>query len=209
MLSSVVSDTFGKSSSAILSHLLKHPDDKDFDFLPLLHGSMLKKQGNCQKTLHILMVKLTRRVIMYLYYDEAVQVGLKAYQTLEYAGSCRSAFRVATREFKGYLEDTDLPYSSELAQQWINDNKEHWSNYKLQSSKKSMSVLKDIMEHGFVTTSLQTKIERTPPYTLLPNWSRTILDNYLSTLTCAYGALYLTQIRNACSRFFLFLELIE
>jgi len=46
MLSSVVSDTFGKSSSAILSHLLKHPDDKDFDFRPLLHGSMLKKQDD-------------------------------------------------------------------------------------------------------------------------------------------------------------------
>jgi len=46
MLSSVVSNTFGKSSSAILSHLLKHPDDKDFDFLPLLHGSMLKKQAD-------------------------------------------------------------------------------------------------------------------------------------------------------------------
>jgi transposase len=46
MLSSVVSDTFGKSSLAILSHLLKHPDDKDFDFLPLLHGSMLKKKDD-------------------------------------------------------------------------------------------------------------------------------------------------------------------
>lgn len=32
---------------------------------------------------------------MYLCYDEAVQVGLNAYRTLEYAGSCRSAFRVA------------------------------------------------------------------------------------------------------------------
>ena len=143
---------------------------------------------------------------MYLCYDEAVQVGLKAYKTFEYAGSCSSAFRVATREFKGYLDNTNLPYSSELAQRWINDNKEHWSDYKLQSSKKSMSVLKDIMEHGFVTTSLQTKIERIPPYTLLPGWSRTILDSYLSTLSCAYGISYLTQIRNACSRFFLFLE---
>lgn len=46
MLSSVVSDTFGKSASAILSHLLKHPNDKDFDFRPLLHGSMLKKQDD-------------------------------------------------------------------------------------------------------------------------------------------------------------------
>ncbi len=44
MLVSVVSDTFGKSASAILQHLLKHPGDQDFDFRPLLHGSMLKKQ---------------------------------------------------------------------------------------------------------------------------------------------------------------------
>lgn len=46
MLSSVVSDTFGKSASAILEHLLKNPDDKAFDFRPLLHGSMLKKEAD-------------------------------------------------------------------------------------------------------------------------------------------------------------------
>jgi len=46
MLSSVVSDTFGKSALAILLHLLKHPDNKDYDFRPLLHGSMLKKQDD-------------------------------------------------------------------------------------------------------------------------------------------------------------------
>jgi transposase len=46
MISSVVSDTFGKSSMAILSHLLKNPEDKDFDFLPLIHGSMLKKKDD-------------------------------------------------------------------------------------------------------------------------------------------------------------------
>ena len=143
---------------------------------------------------------------MYLCYDEAVQAGLNAYRTLEYADSCRSTFRVASREFKEYMEDIGLPYSPELAQQWVNDSKEHWNDYKLKSSRKAMSVLADIMEHGCVTTSLQTKIERTPPYIQLPNWSRTFLDNYLATLTYAYGTLYLTQIRNACSRFFLFLE---
>jgi transposase len=46
MLSSVVSDTFGKSSSAIIQHLLTHPGDRGFDFRPLLHGSMLKKQDD-------------------------------------------------------------------------------------------------------------------------------------------------------------------
>ena len=43
-LASVVSDTFGKSSQAIISHLLEHPGDSQFDFLPLLHGSMRKNE---------------------------------------------------------------------------------------------------------------------------------------------------------------------
>jgi len=42
-LANVVSDTFGKSSMAIIEHLLENPLDKDFDFVPLLHVSMLKK----------------------------------------------------------------------------------------------------------------------------------------------------------------------
>ncbi len=143
---------------------------------------------------------------MYLCYDEAVRIGLNAYRTFEYAGSCRYAFQLAAREFKEYMKNIGLPYSPELAQQWITESKEHWHNYKLKNSRRAMSVLADIMEHGFVTTSLQTKIERTPPYNQLPNWSRTLLDNYLATLTWTYGTSYLTQIRNACSRFFLFLE---
>ncbi len=143
---------------------------------------------------------------MNLSYDEAVQTGLNAYRTLRYAESCRYSFRNATREFKEYMEVMGLPYSPELAQKWVDDSKEHWIHHKFKSSKKAMSVLADIIEHGCVTTSLQTKIERTPRYTQLPSWSRTILDNYLTTLKNTRGALYLSEIRNSCSRFFLFLE---
>lgn len=42
-LANVVSDTFGKSSMKIIDHLLENPNDKDFDFIPFLHTSMLKK----------------------------------------------------------------------------------------------------------------------------------------------------------------------
>jgi hypothetical protein len=143
---------------------------------------------------------------MYPCFDEAVQAGLKAYRMLEYADSCRSAFRVASKEFKEYLKDIGLPYSTELAQQWLSDSKEHWNGHKVKSSIKAMSILADIMEHDCATTSLKTKVERTPPFTRLPNWSRTLLDSYLTTVA-SYGAPYVIQIRNACSRFFLFLEL--
>ena len=144
---------------------------------------------------------------MYLCYREAVKVGLNAYHTLEYADSSRYAFQLISKEFKKYMEDIGLPYSPELAQQWINDSKEHWKDRKLKSSRKAMGVLADIMEHGCVTTSLQTKIERTLLYTQLSNWSKTLLNNYLATLTFTYGTSYLKHIRNACSRFFLFLEI--
>jgi transposase len=42
-LASVATDTFGKSSLAILDHLLENPNEENFDFMPLLHKSMHKK----------------------------------------------------------------------------------------------------------------------------------------------------------------------
>jgi len=42
-LASVVSDVFGKSASAITEHLLNNPNDKDFDFKPLLQKSLKLK----------------------------------------------------------------------------------------------------------------------------------------------------------------------
>jgi len=139
-------------------------------------------------------------------YDEAVYIGLNTMCKLEYSDSCCSAFRVASREFKKYMESIGLPYSPQLAQQWVNGTKGHWKKHKLKSSIKAMNVLADIMEHGCATTSLQTKIERTPAYTQLPNWSRAILNNYLASLNDSYRPAYRTRIRNACSRFYLFLD---
>lgn len=155
----------------------------------------------------ILMIKPQGGIIMYLSYDEAVKIGSDAYLAFEYANSCCYSFRLACRDFKEYMEERSLPYSLELAKEWINDSKKCWNNYKFESSTKAIRVLSDIIENGCVTTSLQTKFDRTSHYLRLPNWSKTFLDNYLATLTCNYRNSYISQIRSACSRFFLFLEL--
>ena len=62
---------------------------------------------------------------MHRCYDEAVDLGLKVYRKLEYSLSCLSAFQVASREFKEYMESVGLPYSPQLARQWVNTSKEH------------------------------------------------------------------------------------
>lgn len=43
MLSNVVSDTFGKSASAIIKHVLQNPDKSLLDYTDFLHKSMLSK----------------------------------------------------------------------------------------------------------------------------------------------------------------------
>ena len=50
-LANVVSDTFGRSSMKIIDYLLENPNDKDFDFVPLLHGSMTGKADDIRLAL--------------------------------------------------------------------------------------------------------------------------------------------------------------
>lgn len=52
MLSSVVSDTFGKSSMKIIDHILKNPEGMDFDFKPMLHGSLRSKADDIGKSIN-------------------------------------------------------------------------------------------------------------------------------------------------------------
>lgn len=52
MLSSVVSDTFGKSSMKIINRLLDQPNNTDFDVTPLLHASMHKKSEDITKSIN-------------------------------------------------------------------------------------------------------------------------------------------------------------
>lgn len=138
-------------------------------------------------------------------YREAVEKGINALGVREYSPSCRSAFRMATREFEGYMQGLDLTYSPQLAQQWVNEYQGCWKPHKIKSTRKAMHIVADIIEHGRITTSLQNPKDRRPSYTQLPPWSCTVLDRYLATLQGSCGTVYRRQIRNACARFFLFL----
>lgn len=52
MISNIVSDTFGKSSSSIIKHLINNPDCKNFDFTSMLHGSMKHKADDIAKSIN-------------------------------------------------------------------------------------------------------------------------------------------------------------
>jgi transposase len=71
-LANVVSDTFGKSSMKIIDYLLENPNDKDFDFVPLLHKSMLHKADDIRLALDGMITpeQLQKMNIILQHYDE-------------------------------------------------------------------------------------------------------------------------------------------
>lgn len=71
-LSNVVSDTFGASSMKIIDYLLENPDDKDFDFVPLLHGSMKGKIDDIRLAIDgmITVEQRQKMNIIYCHYNE-------------------------------------------------------------------------------------------------------------------------------------------
>ena len=51
MLSSVVSDSFGKAASAIIKYALNNPNEKDIDFSPFLHKNMKATSDDISKAM--------------------------------------------------------------------------------------------------------------------------------------------------------------
>ncbi len=51
MISSVVSDTFGKSAQAIIKFMLDNPNIKDFDFISMLHTKLIPKAELIKKSI--------------------------------------------------------------------------------------------------------------------------------------------------------------
>jgi hypothetical protein len=51
MISNVVSDTFGKSASAIIKYVMNNPDKVDVDFTQFLHRSMLPKADEIKNSM--------------------------------------------------------------------------------------------------------------------------------------------------------------
>jgi transposase len=70
-LANVVSDTFGKSSMAIIERILENPLDTNFDVTPLIHGSLRPKAADLQLAIDGLLTpeQSQKLVIIRQHYD--------------------------------------------------------------------------------------------------------------------------------------------
>lgn len=96
MISSVVSDTFGKSSSAIIKYAMEHSDNLDIDYSKFLHKSMISKADE---------IKVAMQGNISKEQNSKMSVCLNHY---DYINSCISQLETAisllSREFKSQIK---------------------------------------------------------------------------------------------------------
>jgi len=139
--------------------------------------------------------------------DNAINIGIKTYRAFEYAErGATSTFAFTCRSFREYIRQHNIAYSAENAAVWIRTHQHfssqiRWKHKRVTAMLKALKVLDDIMQNGYVTTSIQPKWERMPAYVKLPMPTKQVLDEYLHTLSEVYTKDTIRPIRVNCSVF--------
>ena len=143
--------------------------------------------------------------------EDAIEIGVRAYQKFEYSAREKNIYRYTCQQFSGYLRQNHLRYSKRQAEQWVRAHKDFnspvkWRRKYVVSMMRALEVMDNIMRGGNVTWSLRSLEERMPAYEKLPSWSKEMLDTYLGTLSALYAPNTLRLNREACARFLLLFE---
>ena len=109
------------------------------------------------------------------------------------------------------MQQSSLHYSAEEAVRWIKSHEDYnspvkWKRKHVTAMLKALTVMDDVIHNGRVTTELKPPLARMPAYEKLPVWSKALLDEYLATLSSVYRPNTIRIIREACSRFLIFIE---
>ena len=140
---------------------------------------------------------------MYEFYDEAVEAVTGFLDEGEYSTSVRCSHSKCFRELKKYLIDINIPYTHELALDWLTNNKGIWTHAKFKSFRIATYRLDDAYCHGAVTQEKYVYPD-SPPYQRLPTWARVKLDRYLDLLGETAGKGHMQAARVGCADFLMF-----
>lgn len=134
-------------------------------------------------------------------YDNNVTIILEFLITENFSASVTSIHRLCYKGLRSYLTEIKTTYSSDIAYQWIEDNKFHWTYRQYTGWKHCIDQLVDVYSQGYI--SLDHLGSRTSAYVLLSETFKAELDDFLS-----HGLEHPDddRYRIACARFLLYLQ---
>lgn len=134
-------------------------------------------------------------------YDKNVAAILEFLVAENFSASVISLHRLCYKALRKHLTETKILHSSDVAYQWVNDCKPHWTYRQYTGWKHCVDQLLDIYSQGHI--SLEHLESRASPYVLLSETFQAELNDYLSNgLENPDDDCY----RIACARFLLYLQ---
>lgn len=134
-------------------------------------------------------------------YDTNVTIILGFLVTENFSASVISLHRLCYKGLRSYLDEMKTPYASDIAYQWIDNNKFHWSYRQYTGWKHCIDQLVDVYSQGYI--SLDHLGSRTSACVLLSETFKAELDDFLSNgLENPDDGRY----RISCARFLLYLQ---
>lgn len=134
-------------------------------------------------------------------YDNNVAIILEFLVTENFSASVISLHRLCYKGLRSYLTEVKTPYASDIAYQWIDDNKFHWTYRQYTGWKHCIDQLVDVYSQGYI--SLDHLSPRVSAYVLLSETFKAELDDFLSNgLENPNDDRY----RVSCARFLLYLQ---
>lgn len=134
-------------------------------------------------------------------YDNNVTIVLEFLTVENFSRSVISMHRLCYKGLRDYLIEKGIPYSSDIAYQWLDANRSLWNYRKYTGWRHSIDQLEDVYSQGHI--SLDHMGPRASAYALLSETFNAELDDFLSTgLVNPEDERY----RISCARFLLYLQ---
>ena len=83
-------------------------------------------------------------------YSELIDKSMQYLNDNKYTKAAISAHRVCYREFGKYLDNCGLPYSIDVGNRWLNENKSEWAPWLYRSRRKCLQRIEELYIYGKV-----------------------------------------------------------
>lgn len=137
-------------------------------------------------------------------YSELIDKSMQYLNDNKYTKAAISAHRVCYREFGKYLDNCGLPYSIDVGNRWLNENKSEWAPWLYRSRRKCLQRIEELYIYGKVFNVQY--YGHISDYDTLNELFRNQLDKFLELSSESYSDLTLKECRCACSAFLMFMQ---
>jgi len=137
-------------------------------------------------------------------YNKATKQVMDYLAEKNYCTTILSVNKVCFSRLQQYFEENDISYSQKTVNDWFDSIKAGLSKQQQSSYKNALLRLSDVMTEGSISMEHDTR--HLLSYTLLNQYWKNVLDEFLHSLEKTYAQDTIRGYKNSCARFLIYIQ---